>query len=85
MTADAGHGGLHAIVAASDIHGEIAAHRVAMHAETLRIDLRLLFEKSQPATAAEREEIPVVVLRMLALLSFIKGLLHPFSICTIDR
>lgn len=37
-----------------------------MHAEALRIDLRLLFEKSQPATAAKREEIPVVVLRMLA-------------------
>ena len=37
-----------------------------MHTEAARIDFRLLFEKGEPATATKREEIPVVVLRMLA-------------------
>ena len=32
-----------------------------MHAETLRIDLPLLFEKREPATTAKREQIPIVV------------------------
>jgi len=39
-----------------------------MHTETLRIDLRLLLEKREPATASEREQIPVVILRTLAVL-----------------
>jgi hypothetical protein len=36
-----------------------------MHAEALRIDLRLLFEKRESTAAAKRQEIPVVVLRVL--------------------
>jgi len=37
-------------------------------AEPLRVHLGLLLEKGEPAPAAEREQIPVVVLRVLAVL-----------------
>ena len=66
LTTDAGNGGLHPAIGDRDIHREVAAHRVTMHAEALRIDLRLLLKKSEPASATKREQIPVVVLRMLA-------------------
>ena len=62
------HRRLHAVIAARHIHRQIPAHGVAVHAQPLRIHLRLLLQKRQPAPAAVCQKIPVVVFRVLPVL-----------------
>ena len=63
----AGDRDLHAVVSPGDVHREIAAHRIPVDAEPLWIDFGLLLQKRQRAPATEREQVPVVVFRMLAI------------------
>lgn len=59
------HRSLHAAVGPRDIHRQVATHRIAMHAESLGIDFRLLLQKRQPAPDSRARQVPVVVLRVL--------------------
>jgi hypothetical protein len=65
LPADRRDGRLYPLVAAGEIHREVAPHRVAVDPQPIRIDLGLPFEKGEAPAAAECEQIPVVVLGML--------------------
>ncbi len=50
-------------VSASNVHRQIASHRMTIDSDPVAIDFRLSFQKSNSSPAALRQQIPVIVSR----------------------
>ena len=74
LTAHCRHRALDPPIRPRDVHGQISPHGVPMDSQPIRVHFRLLLQKGQPPAAGHRQQVPVVVLRVLTIF---KKLLRP--------
>ena len=89
-SADRGCSGPHPAVAAGDVHGEAAPHRVAVHTELVGVDFRLLLQERQAPSGPQGEQVPIVVSgrveRVDGLVAGLEGeVARHVPLCWIDR